>query len=235
MALTWADFNNGESALSVRTKLNTFNNAVVTEAASIAAAANVNADDIDALELRMTTAEGDIDAAELRMTTAEGDIDAAELRLDTAETDIAALENTLSDYNVFGTLYGVYTTPKVYNLTTSYQDLANFGAFGSNLVTASTVNGTFTPTHTAFYKVSLFVTGTTTESSQKIATVALVEDGVVLMEGSSPYISATGINIAFSGIFPFSADSEYKIQIKGDTAGTISVTADNFAIHHVGD
>lgn len=221
MALTWADFNNGESALSVRTKLNTFNNAVVTEAASITLATNNNANDIDALELRMTTAEGDIDAAELR--------------LDTAEADIDALENTLADYNVFGTLYGVYSTPKVYNLTTSYQDLANFGAFGSNLVTASTVNGTFTPTHTAFYKVSLFITGTTTESSQKIATVALVEDGVVLMEGSAPYISATGINIAFSGIFPFSANSEYKIQIKGNTAGTISVTADNFAIHHVGD
>ena len=221
MALTWADFNNGESALSVRTKLNAFNNSVVTEAASIALATNNNADDIDALEVRMTSAEGAI-------VTNVTDIADVEART----TD---LETTLADYNVFGTLYGVYTTPKVYNLTTSYQDLANFGAFGSNLVTASTVNGTFTPTHTAFYKVSLFITGTTTESSQKIATVALVEDGVVLMEGSAPYIAATGINIAFSGIFPFSANSEYKIQIKGSTAGTISVTADNFAIHHVGD
>lgn len=221
MALTWADFNNGESALSVRTKLNAFNNSVVTEAASIALATNNNADDIDAVELRMTAAEGAI----VNNVTDIADVEAR----------TTTLENTLADYNVFGTLYGVYTTPKVYNLTTSYQDLANFGAFGSNLVTASTVNGTFTPTHTAFYKVSLFITGTTTESSQKIATIALVEDGVVLMEGSSPYIAATGINIAFSGIFPFTSGKEYKIQIKGATAGTVSVTADNFAIHHVGD
>ena len=37
-----------------------------------------NADDIDALEGRMTTAEGDIDAVEGRMTTAEGKIEALE-------------------------------------------------------------------------------------------------------------------------------------------------------------
>lgn len=221
MALTWADFNNGESALSIRTKLNTFNNSVVTEAASIAAAANTNAGDIDALEVRMAAAEGSV-------VTNASDIDAVEARA-------TALENTLTDYNVFGTLYGVYNTPKVYNLTTTYQDLAGFGAFGSHLITASTVNGTFTPTHTAFYKVSLFITGTTTESSQKIATVALVKDGVVVMEGSTPYIAATGINVSFSGIFPLTAGGEYKVQIKGNTAGTISITADNFAIHHVGD
>ena len=221
MALTWADFNNGESALSIRTKLNAFNNATVTETSSISTAVNNNAANIATNTTNIATNAADI-------ATNATDISAVEART-------TVIETRLQDYNVFGTLYGVYSTPKTYNLTTSYQDLANFASTGSHLITTSGANGTFTPTHTAFYKVSLFITGTTSESSQKIATVALVEDGVVLMEGSSPYISATGINVAFSGIFPFTAGSEYKIQIKGNTSGTINITADNFAIHHVGD
>jgi hypothetical protein len=221
MALTWADFNNGESALSIRTKLNTFNNATVTETTSISTAVNNNATAIAANAAAIATNVSDI-------ADNAADIAAVDARTTVIETKLA-------DYNVFGTLYGVYTTPKTYNLTTSYQDLANFASTGSHLVTVSGANGTFTPTHTAFYKVSLFLTGTTSESSEKVATVALVEDGVVLMSGSAPYIAATGINMSFSGIFPFTAGKEYKIQLKGNTTGTINVTADNFAIHHVGD
>lgn len=221
MALTWADFNNGESALSIRTKINAFNNAAVTEVGTISAAVNTNIANI-----ATNTAAIGTNTTNIATNTSDiADID----------TRTTAIETKLADYNVFGTLYGVYSSPKAYNLTTTYQDLANFASSGSHLITASTTNGTFIPTHTAFYKVSLFITGTTSESSQKIATIALVEDGVVLMEGSSPYIAATGINIAFSGVFPFTAGKEYKIQIKGGTAGTVNITADNFAVHHVGD
>lgn len=221
MAITWSDFNNGESALSIRTKINNFNNSVVADNTSIALAVNNNSDNIN-------TNAGNIVANTAAIATNTAGI----ASLGTRTT---ALETLLLDYNVFGTLYGVYGTPKTYNLTTSYQDLANFALSGSHLVTASTTNGTFSPIHGAFYKVSLFFTGTTTETSQKVATIALVEDGVVVMEGSNPYIQATGINMSFSGIFPLKANSVYKIRIKGNTAGTIAITSDNFAIHHVGD
>ena len=221
MAVTWADFNNGESALSIRTKLNTFNNAVVADNASIATAVNNNATNIAA------------NATDIAANTTDIATNASAITTVAART--TAIETLLDDYNVFGTLYGVYTTPKVYNLTTSYQDLANFALSGSNKITVSPTNGTFTPTHGAFYKVSLFFTGTTVESSQKIVTIAFVEDGVVVMEGSGTFIAATGVNMAFSGIFPLQTGSVYKIQIKANTTSTINITADNFGIHHVGD
>ena len=47
---------------------------------------------LEALEGRVTTAEGKITTLEGKMTTAEGDIDALEGRMDTAETDIDAVE-----------------------------------------------------------------------------------------------------------------------------------------------
>lgn len=221
MALTWSDFANGESALSIRNKLNTFNNAVVTEAASTASAANTNGTAITALDTRVTSNDTDITALQGRATA--------------LETRATAIETTLADYNIYSTLYGVYGTPKTYNLTTSYVDLANFANASDNGFTVSAATGTLSPAHTGYHRISLFVTGTTTETSQKVATVALVEDGVVLMEGSATYISATGINISFSGIFPLTAGKVYKIQIKGNTAGTINITADNFSVDHVGD
>ena len=221
MAVTWSDFNNGESALSIRTKINSFNNSVVADNTSIATAVNANGTAIAANEAAILANAADIAANILEISG-----------LDSRTT---ALETKLEDYNVFATLYGVYTTPKVYNLTTTYQDLANFASSGSSLITVSAVNGTFSPTHSAFYKISLFITGTTGESSQKIATVALVEDGVVLMEGANPFISGTGINVSFSGIFPLTAGKVYKIQIKANTSSTVSITADNFAMNHVGD
>ena len=54
-------------------------------AAEMAGSIKANADDIDALEGRMTTAEGDIDAVEGRMTTAEGKIEALEALFDGEE------------------------------------------------------------------------------------------------------------------------------------------------------
>lgn len=221
MALTWTDFANGESALSIRNKLNTFNNAVVTESASTASAANTNATNIATNAANIATNTTDI-------ATNASDIAAIDTR-------VTAVETTLADYNIYSTLFGVYGTPKTYNLTTSYMDLANFASAANNGFTVSATNGTLTPAHTGYHRISLFVTGTTTETSQKVATVALVEDGVVLMEGSATYIAATGINISFSGIFPLTAGKVYKIQIKGNTAGTINITADNFSVDHVGD
>lgn len=221
MALTWTDFVNGESALSIRNKINTFNNAAVTEAATTTTASNNNAANIATNAANIATNTTDI-------ATNTSDIAALDTR-------VTSVETTLSDYNIYSTLYGVYGTPKAYNLTTSYQDLANFANAADNGFTVSATNGTITPAHTGYHRISLFLTGTTTESSQKVATVALVEDGVVLMEGSATYIAATGINIAFTGIFPLTAGSVYKIQIKGNVAGSIAITADNFSVDHVGD
>lgn len=220
MALTWTDFANGESALSIRNKLNTFNNAVVTEAASTASASNTNATNI---------AQNTSDIAQNVTDIAQNVSDISAL-----ETRATALETTLTHYGKFCTLYGVYTTPKTYNLTTTYMDLANFGSSGNEGFTISAANGTFSPDHDGFYKVSLFLSGTTGESSQKVATVALVQDGTVVMEGSMHFIDSTGINVSFSGIFPLLASSVYKIQIKANTASSIDITADNFSIIHVG-
>lgn len=225
MALTWADFANGESALSIRNKLNTFNNAVVTADSSNAAAINANAANI-------ATNTSDIATLDTTVSGHTTSIGANTTNIATNTADIAEINSKAFS---FATLYGVYGTPLTYNLTTSYQDLSNYAAQGSSGFTVSTVNGTLTPAKTGFYQVSLFLTGTTSESSEKIATVAFVEDGVVLMAGSTPYITATGVNGNFAGIFPLTAGKEYKIQIKSNVAGTVSITANNFAMHFVGE
>jgi hypothetical protein len=221
MPLTWTDFANGESALSIRNKLNTFNNATVTEVATVTSASNAN-------NTAIATNTSDIATNATNIATNTSDIAALDTR-------VGAVETTLSDYNIYCTLFGVYSTPKAYNLTTSYQDLALFANSADNGFTVSATTGTLTPAHTGYHRISLFLTGTTTESSEKVATVALVEDGVVLMEGSTNYIDDTGINVSFTGIFPLTAGKVYKIQIKGNTNGSINITADNFSVDHVGD
>lgn len=55
-----------------------------------------NTEDIEALDTRMTTAEGNISALDGRITTAEGDIDNLEGRMTTAEGDIDALEGRMN-------------------------------------------------------------------------------------------------------------------------------------------
>lgn len=57
---------------------------------------NQNTEDIEALDTRMTTAEGNISALDGRLTTAEGDIDNLEGRMTTAEGDIDALEGRMN-------------------------------------------------------------------------------------------------------------------------------------------
>ena len=53
---------------------------------------NLNTEDIQALDTRMTTAEGNISALDGRLTTAEGDIDAIEARVTAIENDPATGE-----------------------------------------------------------------------------------------------------------------------------------------------
>jgi hypothetical protein len=224
MALTWADFTNGESALSIRTKLNNFNNNVVTADNSNVAAINANTANIATNTANIATNTSDIsDNADA--------IVALSASVNTNTSDIADINSTAFS---FATLYGTYGTLLTYNLTTDYQDLANYPLQGSNNFTVSATNGTLVPTQTGYYQVSLFLTGFTTESSQKTATVALFEDGVALMAGSSHYKDDIGINVTFTGIFPLVAGREYKIGIKGSTTGTIGVAAKNFAMHYVG-
>lgn len=221
MALTWTDFANGESALSIRNKLNTFNNAVVTEAASTASASNTNATNIAT------------NAANIAQNTTDIAQNTSDISgLDTRTT---AIETQLTDYNLFCTLWGIYTTPAAYNLTTTYQDIANYPSDGHNGFTVSQVNGTFSPSHTGYYRISSFISATTGEASQKIATIALVEDGVALMEGSTSFIDSTGLNRSFTGIFPLTAGKVYKLQIKANASSSIAVTAINFSVDHVGD
>ena len=62
----------------------------------ILAQINQNTEDIEALDTRMTTAEGNISALDGRLTTAEGDIDNLEGRMTTAEGDIDALEGRMN-------------------------------------------------------------------------------------------------------------------------------------------
>lgn len=221
MALTWTDFANGESALSIRNKLNTFNNATVTEVASTVSAANTNAANIAANAADIATNTADI-------ATNTADIAAIDTRVGSVEATLAA------GINDFVTLIGNYTTPVTYNLTTSYQDIANYNSAGNSGFTISEVNGTFSPSNTGFYRISSFMSGTTSESSQKVSTVAFVEDGVVLFEGSTSFISGTGLNRSFTAIFPLTAGKVYKLQIKADTSSSVAMKALNFSANYVG-
>jgi hypothetical protein len=224
VAITWTDFQNGESALSIRNKINTFNNSVVTENSSIVQAVNANVSSIATNTTNISNNTSAIANNTADITTNTASIAATALAVSTIQNKI----------DVFATLYGVYGTPQAYNLTTSYQDLDNFGASATGSFTASTVNGTLIPGKTGYYQVSLFFTGNTPESSEKVATVALIENSTVLMEGSTSFISDRGINVSFTGIFPLTAGNTYKIQIKSNTASTINITADNFSMHYVG-
>jgi trimeric autotransporter adhesin len=222
MALTWADFNNGESALSIRNKINTFNNAAVTEVTSIASAANSNLAAITANTTNITTNTANI-------ATNTANIVDLDTRVDTIETTLA---EGVSD---FATLIGSYPTPAAYSLTGSYQDVANYTSSGSDGFTVDTVAGTMSPSHTGYYRISSFMSGDTSESSQKIATVAFVEDGVTVMEGSTSFISATGLNRSFTAIFPMYAGRVYKLQIKADAASGVSMKSLNFSANYVGN
>lgn len=80
-----------------------------TEVTGIKADIKQNADDIDALEGRMSTAEGaiatkaaqaDLEALAGRVTTAEGEIDTLQSDLDTAEAAIDSLEELVGDKKV---------------------------------------------------------------------------------------------------------------------------------------
>jgi len=222
MALTWADFANGESALSIRNKLNTFNNAVVTDNATITSAVNTNAANI----AQNTT---DIAANTTDIATNASDITALEGR-------VAVNEDVLgSGVYDFVTLIGQYpTTPVTYNLTTTYQDVADYSSSGNIGFTVSETNGTFVPSTSGFYRISMFMSGTTSESSQKINTVALSQDGTIMFEGSTPFIDSTGLNRSFTAIFPLTAGSVYKLQMKANAASSVSFGTINFAAERVG-
>lgn len=221
MALTWTDFANGESALSVRNKLNTFNNAAVTEVASAVSANNTNATNIAANTASIVTNTADI------ATNTSG--------LAALDTRVAANEAILAaGINDFVTLLGNYSTPVVYNLTTTYQDVANYNSSGFEGFTVSEVNGTFSPSNTGYYRISSFMSGDTAESSAKVATTAFVEDGVVLMEGSTTFVDNTGLNRSFTAIFPMTAGKVYKLQIKANAASSVSLNSVNFAANWVG-
>jgi len=221
MALTWTDFSNGESALSVRNKLNTFNNAAVTEVASTVSATNTNTTNIGTNTTDIATNTSDIASN----TT---DIAAIDTRVGTVEATLAA---GISD---FVTLLGQYSTPTAYSLTTTYQDIINYTSSGTSGFTVSATNGTFSPSHTGYYRISSFMSGTTTETSQKVSTVAFVEDGVVLFEGSTSFIDSTGLNRSFTAIFPLTAGKVYKLQIKANTSSSVSFTALNLSANYVG-
>lgn len=221
MALTWTDFANGESALSIRNKLNTFNNAAVTEVASTVAASNANATNIATNTANIATNTADI-------ATNTSDISGIDTR-------VTAVETTLAEgINDFVTLLGMYSTPVVYNLTTTYQDIANYSSAGNSGFTVSQTNGTFSPSHSGYYRVSTFMSADTSESSQKVATVAFVEDGVAIMEGSTAFIAGTGLNRSFTAIFPLVAGRVYKLQIKANTASSVSMNSLNFSANYVG-
>lgn len=79
-------------------------------------------DDVDAVEGRMTTAEGDIDALEGRMDTAEDDIDAVEGRMTTAEGDIDNLET--GKQNVLTAGDGIDITSDVISLDNGWEEVA---------------------------------------------------------------------------------------------------------------
>lgn len=221
MALTWSDFANGESALSIRTKLNAFNNSAVTEVASTVSATNTNTTNIATNTANITTNTTNI-------ATNVSDISALDTRVTAAEATLA------EGINDFATLIGNYSTPVAYNLTTTYQDIANYSSSGTAGFTVNTVNGTFTPTHTGYYRISFFMTGSTSESSSKVATTAFVEDGVALFEGSTSFISSTGIDRSFTAIFELTAGNVYKLQIKANTASSVSFDALNLAADWVG-
>ena len=221
MALTWTDFANGESALSIRNKLNTFNNAAVTEVASTVSATNTNTTNIATNTANIAQNTTDI-------ATNASAISGVDTRVTTVEATLAA------GINDFVTLIGNYTTPVTYNLTTAYQDVANYNSSGASGFTISEVNGTFSPSHSGFYRISSFMSATTGESSQKIATAAFVEDGVVLFEGSTSFIADTGLNRSFTAIFPLVAGRVYKLQIKANTSSSVAMNSLNFSANYVG-
>lgn len=64
-------------------------NSDATAASEVTASIKQNADDIDALEGRMDTAEGDIEAVEGRLDTAEGEIDALQAKFGEGEGSVA--------------------------------------------------------------------------------------------------------------------------------------------------
>lgn len=81
---------------------------------------NLNTEDIQALNTRMTTAEGNISALDGRLTTAEGDIDAIEAR-------VTAIENDPATVSVGTTTTGAEgTQASVTNSGTAHNAVLNF-------------------------------------------------------------------------------------------------------------
>ena len=107
MALTWTSFNNGENALSIRNKLNTFNNSVVTEVATVVSASNTNTTNITTNTTAIATNATDIATLEAEVATNTGDIIA--LEEDTERMHIFKYENAVN----------------LTSFTTSYSDVIN--------------------------------------------------------------------------------------------------------------
>jgi len=74
MALSWTDFNNGESLLTLRNSINSFNNSVVTDVNTNTTAVSTNASNISTLDGRISTNEDDIASLSDRVTVNEADI-----------------------------------------------------------------------------------------------------------------------------------------------------------------
>lgn len=223
MAVTWTDISNGESALSIRGKINSFNASVVTETTSNTNAINTNTSNI-------TTNANAISTNATNIATNTSDIATHDSRLD-------AIDIFHQQVGKYGTLIGPDTTggANIYNLTTTYQDIDGFSTAGSLGTTVSTANGTITPSITGYYRVSLFMSGDMPVGSDSVVMLALIEGTSVLMEGvSTVTTSADKLGVSFTGIFQLTASTVYKTQIKSDAPYTLTVTANNFAVELVG-
>jgi hypothetical protein len=71
MATSWSNFNNGDTGLAIRNKLNTFNTGVATDISNAETAISNNTSDISALDTRVDATETSVANAELRLTTLE--------------------------------------------------------------------------------------------------------------------------------------------------------------------
>ena len=195
----------------------------------------IDAENLNNIETGVAAANQTADTNTTNIATNTVAIDALDTRVTANEAELEANATFHESVGKYATLIGPATSPDAYSLTTTYQDITAFNTAIANGPTVSAGNGTIEVAQTGVYRVSLFLSATTTENSQHVATAGL-HDSItgIIMEGSASYVDDTGLTISFTGSFVLTAGRTYKIQIKGVTAGTIAVIASNFAVEMLG-
>ena len=154
MAITWTDIENGESGLSVRTKLNSLGDSLATESTSINDSLEDIETDIDTIQNSITSLETNLETINTNIDTNTASIESLDTRVTTNETSISDIQATLSNGCV--TVLEAYSTDTTQNPTSTNNPLQiNFGSTQIGTDVMLSTNGTVTFVTAGTYMILL--------------------------------------------------------------------------------